>query len=287
VCESTRIYETIGDAKALALINGLFKALDKQVNTQGGVTVKTLGDGMVCQFRDVEAAFKAACGMQEASAGLAAGKDPALKIKIGYTYGPVVLKDRDVFGDTVNVCARLVSLANPSQILTTRQTVTALPDGARRRCRELYATKVRNRSGEVMVCEVLWKTDPDATRIDMATQTSPKANWNWILKLSYAGETFIVDSSKAMRLGRDSSNDLVVNTENASRMHARIYARDEHFYIADQSTNGTFLLVDGTTREVRLRRSEAMLGERGWIGVGKSAANHGDHVLRYRLERQS
>jgi hypothetical protein len=38
---------------------------------------------------------------------------------------------------------------------------------------------------------------------------------------------------------------------------------------------------------VRLRRSEAVLGERGWIGLGKSAASHGDHVLRYRLERRS
>jgi hypothetical protein len=38
---------------------------------------------------------------------------------------------------------------------------------------------------------------------------------------------------------------------------------------------------------VRLRRSEAVLGERGWIGVGKTAGNHGDHVVRYRLERKS
>jgi len=30
-----------------------------------------------------------------------------------------------------------------------------------------------------------------------------------------------------------------------------------------------------------------VLGERGWIGVGKTAANHGDHVIRYRLERKS
>jgi len=45
VCDSTSIYESVGDAKALALINSLFKALDKAVNVNGGVTVKTLGDG--------------------------------------------------------------------------------------------------------------------------------------------------------------------------------------------------------------------------------------------------
>jgi hypothetical protein len=34
-----------------------------------------------------------------------------------------------------------------------------------------------------------------------------------------------------------------------------------------------------------LRREEAVMGERGWVGFGKSAEGHGTHVLRYRLER--
>jgi len=288
VCESTSIYEKLGDAKALALINTLFKALDKEVNGNGGVIVKTLGDGMVCQFREPDAAFRAACGMQEATARVDAKDKGGLKIKVGYTYGPVVIKDRDVFGDTVNVCARLVSLANAQQVLTTRQTVDALSDELRSRCRDLYATKVRGRQREVTVCEVLWRADPDKTRVDnFGTDTSPKATWTYVLKLTLAGETYVVDQSATARIGRDASNEVVVNTDNASRLHARIYTRDGHFVIADQSTNGTFLLVDGTAREVRLRRSESMLGERGWIGLGKSAAHHGDHVLRYRLERRT
>src|SRR5688572_15769118 len=88
VCDSTSIYEQIGDAKALALVNRLFKLLDKQVNSNGGTTVKTLGDGMVCQFREPEAAFQAACGMQEAATKLGSDMKPGLKIKVGYTYGP-------------------------------------------------------------------------------------------------------------------------------------------------------------------------------------------------------
>ncbi|MFL5413792.1 MAG: hypothetical protein ACJ79D_20695, partial [Myxococcales bacterium] len=59
------------------------------------------------------------------------------------------------------------------------------------------------------------------------------------------------------------------------------------FVIVDQSSNGTFLMVDGAAREVRLRRSESALGDRGWIGLGRTALKHGDHVLRYRLERRS
>jgi adenylate cyclase len=286
VCDSTAIYESIGDAKALALVNRLFKALDRHVNSNGGVTVKTLGDGMVCQFREADAAFHAACGMQEAASKLGAGAQPGLKIKVGYTYGPVVLKDRDVFGDTVNVCARLVSLANPAQVLTTKQTVEALPPGLRTRTRELYATKVRGRAGQVTVCEVMWSGDPDVTRVDGA-EAPPEGKATWVLKLTHAGETYVVEEESVLRIGRDGSNDVVVVTEHASRMHARVFSKDDQFVIADQSANGTFVMVDGHAREIRLRRGEALLGERGWIGLGKSAAKHGDHVLRYRLERSA
>jgi class 3 adenylate cyclase len=286
VCESTAIYENVGDARALALINRLFRALDKEVNAAGGVTVKNLGDGLVCQFREAEGAFRAACAMQEQAARLVDDGAPAMKIKVGYTYGPVVLKDGDVFGDTVNVCARLVSLANPDQVLTTQQTVEALPPGLRGRCRELYAAKVRGRSSQVSVWEVLWRSDPDVTKLEDSGAGADDAA-DWVLKVTLAGENYLVDHKAVLRIGRDAANDVVVATEHASRMHARIFSRDDHYVIVDQSSNGTFLMVDGTAREVRLRRSEAVLGDRGWIGLGRSAAKHGDHVLRYRLERRS
>lgn len=285
MCESTAIYESFGDAKALAQINRLLKQLDKTVNAAGGVTVKNLGDAIVCQFRDADSAFRAACAMQEVAARAGTASDAGMKIKIGYTYGPVLLRDRDVFGDTVNVCARLVSLANPEQVLTTQQTVEALSPGLRGRCRELYATKVRGRASQVSVWEVLWRVDPDVTRVeDSPPAVDPAVQW--VLKLSLGGESYVVEPGSTLRVGRDASNDIVVATEHASRTHARIFCRDDHFVIVDQSSNGTFLMTDGS-REVRLRRSEAVLGERGWIGLGKTAAKHGEHVLRYRLERRA
>src|SRR4051812_20585594 len=90
VCDSTAIYESIGDAKALALINRLFQRLDKAVNGAGGVIVKNLGDGIICQFREADGAFRAACAMQESAAKVGANAGPTMKIKVGYTFGPVV-----------------------------------------------------------------------------------------------------------------------------------------------------------------------------------------------------
>lgn len=285
VCESTAIYETAGDAAALAQINRLLVVLEKQVQAAGGRVVKSLGDGVICLFEHADAAFRAACEMQQAALELVTGEGAPLRIKVGVNYGPVVLAQGDVFGDTVNVCARLMSLANPAQVLTTRQTLEALSPGLRGRCRELYETQVRGRGVPVVVCEVIWRSDADLTKVDL-TQAELAGASDWILKLSYAGESFTVAAGGSLNIGRDASNDVVVPTEHASRRHARVFARDTHFVIADQSSNGTYLMVDGGAHELRLRREQAVLGERGWIGLGKTAATHGDHVLRYRLERR-
>lgn len=252
----------------------------------GGEVVKTLGDGMICEFREPDPAFRAACEMQQAAADLGAGDPASLKIKIGFNFGPVLVTEDDVFGDTVNVCARLVSLANPSQVLTTRQTVDALSPRLRVRCRDLYETQIRGRGVPVTVSEVIWRADADLTKVDL-THAELAGEGDWVLKLSYAGDSFVVEPGGSVRIGRDASNDVVVPSDHASRMHARVYGRDAQFVIADQSSNGTFLMADGSSRELRLRREQAVLGERGWIGLGKTAGTHGDHVLRYRLERRA
>lgn len=252
----------------------------------GGVIVKRLGDGMVCQFGSAEAAFRAACQMQTTACVLPPGGQPRLAIKIGFTYGPVIADGSDVFGDTVNVCARLAAIAKAGQIVTTQQAVDALAPGARARCRQLYSTKVRGRLEEVTVFDVLWRSDPDLTNTDFPRPGAFQSG-EWVLKISYGGEVFVIERNRPARLGRDRSTDIVVFGELVSRVHARVFERDGNFLIADESSNGTYVLPDGNGREVLLRRQETVLADRGWIGLGKSAATHGDHVLRFRLERQA
>ena len=286
VCDSTSIYETLGDARALAAINRLFAVLAKKVKAAKGSVVKTMGDGMVCQFATPDAALRAACEMQEATAALTS---PTLRrelaIRVGFNYGPVVPRGGDVFGDTVNVCSRLVGLANPSQVLTTQQTVDALSPGLRKRCRTLPPTKVRGRAAEVAACEVLWRGDADITALNLTKETLARAT-QWVLSLRYGDETFTVEPSESVNIGREKGNGIVVPSQHASRLHARVFGRDGNFVIADQSSNGTFVMVDGSTREIRLRREEALLGERGMIGLGSPTAGAGDHVLQYRVQRR-
>ena len=257
--------------------------LQARIREHGGKVVKTLGDGLVCQFAEVDEAFRAACEMQTHTARLDPVENRKLAIKVVFTWGPVVTKAGDVFGDTVNVCARLVNFANADQVLTTQDTVSALSPSLRHHCRDLFSATVRGREGEVDVCDVVWRADPDTTEA-FGQKELAAARRDWILELSYGGETVTVEPRGSVKVGRDKSNDLVVNSNKASRVHARIYERGGNFVIADQSSNGTFVAVEGNTRELALRREETLLGERGYIGLGGPTAGRGDHVLRYRLE---
>jgi len=287
VTDSTRIYESLGDTVALALINGLFARIDRIVEKDSGTVVKTLGDGMVCMFENPDDAFRAACEIQNAVHSGAQGAHNRLQIKAGFTYGPVVLSKGDVFGDTMNVCARLMALANPEQILTSRQTVEALSPGLRTRCRELFAVQIRGKADEVPVCDVAWRYDPAVTETNLTRADLAQAS-QLSLKLIYRGNLFIVNRSRpVLQMGRDDGNDIVIASLFASRIHARVQARDAHFVLTDLSSNGTFLLVDEHSSEVLLRRQDALLGGRGWIGLGKNATTHGEHSVRFTVQSES
>jgi adenylate cyclase len=286
VSNSTGIYEALGDTHALSVVTHLLGLLEHCVAKHGGSVVKTLGDAMVCAFESPDAALRSACDMMALLAPLPARPYGKLSIKIGLTYGPVVMSEGDVFGDTVNVCARLVTLANADQVLTSQQTVDALSPDLRSRCRTLFPIQIKGREEEVTACEVLWRSDPDVTASNPA-RASFGAGEGLFLKLSREGITFIIDdATPTARLGRDKSNDVVVASHFASRFHARIHKREGGFFLTDQSSNGTYLLADDGAAEVLLQREEAVLGERGWIGLGMSASRHGDHVVRYRIERE-
>jgi len=281
VTDSTTIYESLGDARALGLIDRLLQRLQADAGRFGGTVIKNLGDGIVCAFENPGAAARAACDMQKAVAASDPEASRKLAIKVAFTYGPVVLAGDDVFGDTVNVCARLASIANSDQVLTNEQTLAALPPELGERCRKLFPVRLKGRQETVTAYEMLWRADLDLTAVNMMRAREADTE----LKLAYAGTSVSVPRDAGeVRIGRDKANDVVVTSNLASRFHARIVPRGGHFVLADMSSNGTYLLADGGAREIVLRREEAVLGERGWIGLGRTASEHGDHALRFRIE---
>ena len=112
------------------------------------------------------------------------------------------------------------------------------------------------------------------------------------LKLIYRANLFVVSRARTtLQMGRDDNNDIVVVSLFASRVHARVEARDGQFVLVDLSSNGTFVLPDGRAEEDvaerRLRQEEMVLAGRGWLGMGRSASRHGDHSVRFMVQAES
>lgn len=110
VCGSTKIYEKLGDERARRLLGGCIARMSEAAAAHGGVLIKTIGDEVMCRF----------------SSAAVSGIGVPLSIHVGFTFGEVVEEGGDIFGDAVNVAARMVNIVKADQIITTGATVAAL-----------------------------------------------------------------------------------------------------------------------------------------------------------------
>ena len=120
---STALYDRVGDIVAYDLVREHFRVLNEIVASEAGSVVKTIGDAVMATFSTPERALAAALRMRNSVRDLKTD----LQIKIGIHEGPclaVTLNDRlDYFGQTVNVAARVQSLAQSYAIFATKAVV--------------------------------------------------------------------------------------------------------------------------------------------------------------------
>ncbi len=84
-----------------------------------GRVVKLMGDGILAEFASVVDSVRCAVALQEAVAAANAGEpaDRAIIFRIGVNLGDIIAEDGDIFGDGVNIAARLEALADPGGIV--------------------------------------------------------------------------------------------------------------------------------------------------------------------------
>jgi adenylate cyclase len=270
VSGSTKLYETVGDAAAHAAIDLCVKLFANITEQHGGRVIKTIGDEVMAIFPEAAQAGRAAVDIQLGITGMAPVEKVRLGVRVGLHFGSVVERDGDVFGDTVNLSARLTEMASRGQIITSLETVEKLDDLRKLDCRKLYAIPVKGKEKDVQICEILWTDTDDATTLAAPrTRVERPAG---TLRIVYRGRTVSLPGEKrSLVLGRDATADLVVAERMASRTHCEIEQRQDKFFLNDRSANGTWLTAEGG-EEIVLRREEAMLRGHGFITLGQPRA---------------
>jgi adenylate cyclase len=283
VSGSTRLFEILGDATARVKVAECLDTLTGVTKEHNGNVIKTIGDEIMCTFPTADDAANAATDMHEAlledvTEGTG-GELTTISIRVGMHYGPAILEGGDVFGDAVNVAARMAAQAKGGQIITSQSTVDKLSPLLRAATRFVDRAPIKGKKEEIDIFELIWQEE-DVTR--MATgllmeESKPEAR----LKVIYDGKEIIVDKQKAILImGRSQSCDLPINEKLASRQHVKIELRRDKFFIVDQSTNGTHVLIDNSD-EAFLRREEMALNGNGQISLGKSFAEGPSEIVRF------
>src|ERR1700739_3253118 len=92
--------------------------IDPKIAEHRGRLVKTTGDGILVEFSSVVDALRCATEIQNAilDSNAGTGVEKRVEFRIGINVGDIVVEDEDIFGDGVNVAARLEGLADPGGV---------------------------------------------------------------------------------------------------------------------------------------------------------------------------
>ena len=269
IAKSTHIYESLGDQVAKNLIDASLSLLADVTAKYRGTVIKTIGDEIMCTFPTADDAVEAAIEMHQTLGDMPFPENPGYgspNIYVGIQFGKVIKEGGDVFGDAVNVAARMVARAKQRQIITTEGTIKLLSAEHQSSARCIDSTTVKGKSGVLRIYEVIWEAH-DLTV--MATNTPDAPAIKCHLELTFQGQSIKLDENRpSATLGRQMHNDVVVSDIRASRSHARIEYNHGKFTLIDQSSNGTFVLIQGQD-SIHLKREETQLLENGVIGLGR------------------
>ncbi|MFI5014611.1 MAG: adenylate/guanylate cyclase domain-containing protein [Hyphomicrobiales bacterium] len=136
--------DEIGTLRALKAMRA--EILDPMIARYRGRIVKTTGDGLLVEFASVVDAVACAVAVQHGMGSLACETrvDAPLQLRIGVNIGDIIIDGSDIFGDGVNIAARLESLCEPGGLAVSRAVHEQVRDKLAFRFADLGEQSVKN-----------------------------------------------------------------------------------------------------------------------------------------------
>jgi len=205
--------------------------IDPAIAKNHGRIIKTTGDGMLVEFRSVADAVQCAAEVQRRMARRNADVSPArwMQFRIGVNLGDVIVEDNDIFGDGVNVAARLEVLAEPGGICVSGAVRDQLGDRLDDiTFEDLGEQSVKNITRPIRVFRVRFDPDPkaapgDAKDAAVATTISRKPSIAVLPLVNMSGDPeqeFFADGlTEDIITELSRFRDLLVISRNSTFMH--------------------------------------------------------------------
>jgi adenylate cyclase len=135
--------------------------LDLKIAEHRGRIVKSAGDGLLIEFASVVDATRCALDLQHGmkERNISVPQDKRLEFRIGINVGDVIIEDGDIFGDGVNVAARLEGIAEPGGIVISAIAHDAAINRINAKFRDLGELSLKNIARPVRAFQVMFESE--------------------------------------------------------------------------------------------------------------------------------
>ena len=148
--------QRVGDDGARALLRQHDRIIRQALEAHGGREVKAMGDAFMASFPSPTRALECAIAIQRAFADYNESAEEPIRVRVGLNAGEPIAEDMDLFGDAVNLAARIVSHASGYEILVS-EGVRQIVSGKKFMLTDRGETLLRGFEDPVRLYELQWR----------------------------------------------------------------------------------------------------------------------------------
>lgn len=271
---STTLYEKAGDDAAAYQIGQCIDWMKDIIEHGDGVFISAKGDDVLATFEAVESAL----GVIELILRSLDWSD--LSIHAGLHFGTVIATRNDIFGDSVNITARLASLANPGEVLISGDFAEQLDSKRAAALNSLNAMRIKGKAEPIAVFAL--NSDTVMLQTEMAPRFQSAAGEIIRVRLRFGDQEAVLEEGSSITVGRSPDNDFNISRPFVSRRHATLEIANGRVQLSDHSSFGSYLVVDGNV-EVFTRRETLPVQGSGRFSPGVSVQDPDAQVIHFEI----
>ncbi len=160
VVGSTTFFKTHGDIRGREMLRTHHHMAMSIVEEYGGSLIKEVGDSVLVYFPDPVEALNAAMKMQQKFLlhNRQSGPEDKIHVRVGLHYGKVIVEEKDIYGDVVNVAAKLTNLAGGDQIFVSHELYESTRDNPLVQFERIDFWNLKNVPDGLSIYKVIWET---------------------------------------------------------------------------------------------------------------------------------
>jgi adenylate cyclase len=254
---SSKLYQKLGNDGAENTIRFTIATLVQCTEKYNGRVIKTIGDEIMCAFSSLQSAKDAAIEMNSLT------QDSGVELRTGISFGELIERDGDLFGDVVNNAAYLTKVARAKEILIDETALDKSGTGAHRDFELIAEMTIKGQSESCKIFRVNWEQRLSPSMSATVVNGVTYANNDEIkLTIKVSGKQFTLNGEHPVFVaGREKSKvSAEINHSKVSRRHCTITLKQGKFILEDHSTNGTYVEHDDDRTTFVHRESYALIG---------------------------